>query len=177
MELEREPQRKRVPHARPTKPSTAPQARPATTAKFERVTYAREICYIMGALFITIGLVGFVADNVFGAHLSYAHNMIHVISGLAALVCAYNGRATAQKFALAFGVVYGALGVLGFIFGNPAEPTVGHPARDSLLWILAPEVLEFGTTDHILHLVFAAVLIGSALIHYQRRTDAGALYQ
>ena len=174
MELEREPQRR--PHARPVNKPPVSQDRPLTTAKFERVSYAREVCYVMGAIFITIGLIGFVVDNLLGAHLSYAHNVIHVISGVAALICAYNGRSVAHKFALGFGAFYGALGVLGFIFGVSAEASVGHVGRDASLWVLSPGVLELGTTDHILHLLFAAVFIGSALIHYQRRTDAGAVY-
>jgi uncharacterized membrane protein HdeD (DUF308 family) len=177
MELEREPRQQHTPHARPTKTNATPQTRVSpSTAKFERVSYAREVCYTMGVIFLAIGLIGFVVDNLMGTHLSYAHNMIHVISGVAAIISAYNSRKAAQVFAIAFGALYGALGVLGFIFGIPAEATVGHVGRDSSLWVIAPEVLEFGSHDHILHLIFGAVFIGAALIHYQRRTDASAMY-
>lgn len=175
MEPQKEPQLKPTPHARSTVRPTA-QDRPLTTAKFERVSYAREACYGMGAIFITIGLLGFVTDNLLGAHLSYAHNIIHVLSGLAAVICAYSGRSLAQKFAIAFGVLYGALGVLGFALGVPTESTTGHIARDSSLWILSPGVLEFGTSDHVLHLIFAAIFIAAAMVRFQRRTDAGAIY-
>lgn len=170
MDMEREPQRQenrqqRKPHVRPSDP----QARTAThTAQFERVTFAREACYILGALFITIGLVGFVVDNLMGAHLSYTNNVIHVLSGVVALISAYASRRAARICAYSLGAIYGVLGILGFIMGLPADPSVGAIARDSSLWVISPQVLEFGTADHILHLVFAAAFILAASIHRQR---------
>ncbi|KYG65840.1 hypothetical protein AZI86_01840 [Bdellovibrio bacteriovorus] len=175
MELEREPQRKTTPHLRPsTKPSIAEER--TLTAKFDRVSYAREATYALGAIFITIGLVGFVVDNLLAAHLSYAHNWIHLISGIVAITCAYLGRAAAQRFALGFGAFYGLLGILGFVLGTSAEATVGHTGRDASLWILSPGVLELGTSDHLLHIGFAAILLASALVHRQRRKDEGLIY-
>lgn len=174
MEIEKEPQRKTTPHLRPrNKPPifTEPQ-----TAKFERVSYAREAGYIMAALFITLGLVGFVVDNLLGAHLSYAHNLIHVTSGIIALACAYHSRTAAQRFAVIFGSLYGAFGVLGFALGTSSVATLGPRGRDASLWVLSPEVLELGTVDHFLHLAFAVFLIGAAVIHRQRRKEAAPIY-
>lgn len=173
MQIDQEPQRDfrkttTGPHARSTHPAADRQA---PVAQFEKVTYAREICFIMGGLFITLGLVGYVVPDLLQAHLSGPHNLIHFVSGIGAVICAYLGAKQARYFALGFGTLYGALGVLGFIFGTPGESSImGHMGRDSALWVISQGALEFGTADHILHLVIAAVFILAATVPQQRRS-------
>ncbi len=166
-ERQREPRKPHTPHVRPSNPEARTQT---TTAQFERVTFAREIGFIMGALFITIGLLGFVVDNLMHTHLSYVHNVIHVISGVGAIICAYLSHHAARIFAFSFGALYGALGILGFVLGVPADPSVGSMARDSSLWVISSGVLDFGTADHILHLAIAGAFILAASIHMQRKS-------
>lgn len=177
MQMDQEPQKELKknhprPHARnPHLASTTP------VAAFQKATYAREICFILGGLFITLGLVGFVVPDLLQAHLSGAHNAIHLISGLGAVICAYLGAKPARYFAFGFGAVYGVLGALGFILGSPGESAVaGHMGRDSALWVLSPGVLEFGAADHTIHLVIAAIFLIAATLPQQRRSKTPVWY-
>ncbi|MGZ3771042.1 MAG: DUF4383 domain-containing protein [Bdellovibrio sp.] len=173
MDFEREPQRQVPPEKeRPTlkpKAKTRPfQARPAKTLlPFER-NYAQEVAVVMGGILILAGLIGFVMDNFLGAHLSYAHNVIHVVSGGLAVWFGFDSVLNAKRFNYTFGVIYGLLGLLGFFIGTTGIPSVGATAQDSFLWRLIPGTLELGTVDHILHLIFAAVFILGAAVTLKR---------
>src|SRR5687767_3943877 len=116
---------------------------------------AKTIATILGIVFILVGLVGFAAPNLMGAHLSTVHNVIHLVSGAAALYLGLAGSVSAAKmFCLAFGAVYLLLGLAGFVMGG------GH---DRML-ALIPGTLEFGTMDHIIHVLMGGIfLIGGLL--------------
>src|SRR5688500_17766718 len=80
---------------------------------------AKTIATILGIVFILVGLVGFAAPNLMGAHFSTAHNVIHLVSGAAALYLGLAGSLSAAKmFCLAFGAVYLLLGLAGFVIGG-----------------------------------------------------------
>ena len=137
-------------------------------------SYARETNITMGLLFIMIALVGMVVTDLLAAHLSYAHNIIHLVSGIAALFFAFRTERASRIFAISFGTFYGLLGILGFALGRPGTADVGHMAPDKFLWVLSPAMLEFGTTDHILHIIFGAVFIAGALIVQRRKVKGTA---
>src|SRR5919199_1380708 len=46
---------------------------------------AKTIAKILGVVFVLVGLCGFVAPNLLGAHLTTMHNIVHLVSGAAAL--------------------------------------------------------------------------------------------
>lgn len=128
---------------------------------------AKTIATILGIGFILAGILGFIAPGVLGLHTSVAHNLVHLISGAAALYLGLKGTlAAARTFDLAFGAVYLLLGVCGFLIGGAGTPSAGMPGMspDSHLFKLIPGVLEFGTPDHIVHVVLGlAFLIGGLL--------------
>jgi hypothetical protein len=69
-------------------------------------------------------VIGFVAPNLLGAHLTPAHNVVHIVSGLIALYLGFAGTLSAAKtFCLVFGVVYLALGILGMALGVAPDRT------------------------------------------------------
>lgn len=118
----------------------------------------KTILTVLGWTFIAVGLIGFVAPAFLGAHLSITHNVIHLVSGAAAiwfgsLKASLNA---AKNFAIAFGVVYGLLGVAGFLFGE----TPGY------MLTVIPNAFVVGTTDHMIHIVLAsAFLVGAYMTH------------
>ncbi|MGH9855929.1 MAG: DUF4383 domain-containing protein, partial [Blastocatellia bacterium] len=72
---------------------------------------AKTICKVLGTIFLVVGLLGFIAPNLMGMHLSAAHNVIHLVSGAVALYLGYAGTLNAARlFCLGFGAVYLLLG-------------------------------------------------------------------
>jgi hypothetical protein len=134
-------------------------------------TPVQKICIGMGAAFIALGLIGFGIPTFFGAHLSAAHNWIHTLSGVAALWVGLRKSAyVANRFATIFGSVYGLLGLGGFIFGRPGLVSMPFIAEsDRFLLPLIRGRLEFGTNDHVLHLIIGAVFLIPALNDSKRR--------
>ncbi|MCA1619231.1 MAG: DUF4383 domain-containing protein [Acidobacteria bacterium] len=132
---------------------------------------AKTICKILGVVFILVGILGFLAPGMLGFHLNLAHNLIHLVSGAVALYFGFSATLSAARlFCIVSGVVYGLLGLLGFLLGGGAAHGVGgvpaahHGATDSSLWTVLPGSLELASVDHIFHLLLAAVfLIGGFL--------------
>ena len=114
---------------------------------------AKTVCKILGVVFLLLGIAGFAAPTLLGAHLTPAHNLVHLLSGAVALYFGFAGSMSgARGFCLVFGVVYLALGLLGMVLGDPAN---------GRMWHVGP--LDFGMSDHGLHLLLGAVFIAGGL--------------
>ena len=46
---------------------------------------AKTVCKLLGAVFVIVGVAGFIAPTLLGAHLSPVHNLVHLVSGAIAL--------------------------------------------------------------------------------------------
>jgi hypothetical protein len=79
---------------------------------------------IFGAAFLLAGLLGFVpaiAPNgmLLGIlHVNAAHNIVHLITGVVALLAAFKGTRMSQLFFQVFGIIYGLVAILGFLAGD-----------------------------------------------------------
>ena len=119
---------------------------------------AKTVCKILGVIFLLVGLCGFVAPNLLGAHLSPIHNVIHIVSGAIALYFGFAGALSGAKtFCLVFGVVYLALGILGFALGT---------GEDSM-WMVGP--LHLGKADHGIHGLLGIIFLAGGL--FTKRID------
>lgn len=126
---------------------------------------AKTVATLLGAAFILIGIVGFIAPGLMGFHLSVAHNLIHLISGAISLYLGMAGTlAAARLFCIVFGIVYGLLGVAGFLLGSPGTPQMAGMPPDSRLFPVIPGVLELGTSDHSLHILLGIVFLVAGLM-------------
>lgn len=113
---------------------------------------AKTVCKILGVVFLLVGVCGFAAPNLLGAHLSPVHNVIHIVSGAIALYLGFAGTLSAAKiFCLVFGVVYLGLGVLGLAFGTGVDR----------MWMVGP--LHFGQVDHFIHGILGLVFLAGGL--------------
>ena len=114
---------------------------------------AKTVCKILGLVFLLVGLLGFTQVLAFTqAHLTPAHNMVHIVSGVIALYFGFAGSLSgARGFCLVFGIVYLALGLFGMLMGT-------DPGK---MWHVGP--LEFGTADHGIHLVLGAIFLAGGL--------------
>lgn len=113
---------------------------------------AKTVCKILGVVFLLVGLCGFVKPDLLGAHLSGAHNAVHIVSGAIALYFGFAGSlAGAKAFSLVFGVVYLALGILGMALGT----------AEDRMWMVGP--LHFGQADHGIHILFGVIFLAGGL--------------
>lgn len=83
-----------------------------------RAVLATRTAQVMGVLFLLIGLIGFAAGQQdFGIY----HNLLHLLTGIVALFVGFAGSVRAAKIACGvLGAAYLALGVFGFLLGDPA---------------------------------------------------------
>jgi len=114
---------------------------------------AKTVCKILGIVFLLVGVCGFAAPRLLGAHLTPPHNLVHIVSGVIALYFGFAGTLSgARAFSLIFGVVYLGLGILGLVLGNPAMER---------MWHIGP--LELGFVDHGIHLILGAAFLAAGL--------------
>lgn len=105
---------------------------------------AKTIMYVAGAVFIVLGLLGFVNDPILGIFdVNALHNIVHLASGILALIFASQGESQARTFALVLGIVYALVTILGFMTGD-----------GNILGLVATN-----GADNILHLVLAVVFL------------------
>ena len=125
---------------------------------------AKTIATLVGAVLVLVGIVGFVvgkpADpmtpNFIGTHLTFSHNIVHVLTGAISLYFGLAGTlAAARMFDIVFGIVYGLLGVCGFLLGS---------GNDRMWEALSSLGLHLGTMDHIVHILLGVLyLIGGLM--------------
>ena len=113
---------------------------------------AKTICKILGVVFLLVGVAGFAAPELLGAHLTPPHNVVHIVSGVVALYFGFAGTLSGAKtFCLVFGIVYLALGILGLALG----------AAPDRMWMVGP--LHFGTSDHAIHILLGVLFLAGGL--------------
>ena len=114
---------------------------------------AKTVCKILGVVFLLVGVAGFAAPTLLGAHLTPPHNVVHIVSGVVALYFGFAGSLSGAKgFCLVFGLLYLALGLVGMVVGDPAN---------SRMWSVGP--LMLGMADHGIHLLLGAVFLAGGL--------------
>jgi hypothetical protein len=118
---------------------------------------ARLYCLLVGGVLVIAGIIGFFyeasfatgdslrTDDVFGVlSVNGWHNVVHIAIGALLLLCA---GSAARGAALFVGILYIALGVLGFIATGHGGIT--FVAKDDVLIKLVPVNNE----DNVLHLI------------------------
>ena len=114
---------------------------------------AKTISTILGIIFLVVGLLGFAAPNFLGMHLSPAHNVVHLVSGALALWFGTKGTYDAARaFCIVFGIVYGLLGIIGFLAGGVDYALV-----------IIPNQLMFAKMDHVVHVILGIIFIVGGL--------------
>ena len=110
---------------------------------------AKTVAKLLGVILLLVGILGFthVLDPL-GAHLSPAHNLVHIISGVLALYFGLAGSLGGAKgFCTIFGLVYLLLGIVGLAKG---DLTIGP--------------LMLGKVDHGIHLIVGALFLAGGLL-------------
>jgi hypothetical protein len=109
-------------------------------------TPAQWYCLLFGATLLLVGLLGFIVDATFdtgssingdallGFEVNGWHNLVHIASGLV-LLAAANTAPTAKTVAIAFGVVYGLVALIGLIDGDTVFGLLPVNPADNILHI------------------------------------------
>ncbi len=119
---------------------------------------AKKLVTILGVVFVLLGVLGFIPGLTPDGHVlgilavDGIHNVVHLLSGILALVFANKGEASAKSFAKVFGIVYGLVAVLGII----APGTVNM-------------IMHLNGAGNILHVFLAVVFL---VIGYGGRSDS-----
>jgi hypothetical protein len=130
----------------------------AVPTRRQRMTPAQWYCLLAGLALLLAGIFGFLADASFdtgggadtdrlgnadgalqgdgflGFEVNAWHNIVHILSGLV-LLAAFRRRGPAKAVALAFGVVYALVAIIGLIDGNDVLGIIPVNAADNILHI------------------------------------------
>src|SRR5687768_5820479 len=144
----------------------------------EEDSMAKTVATILGIGFLLVGVHGFVSPEILGMHLSMAHTIVHLLTGAISVWLGLKGSLSAARtFCIVFGIVYLLLAIAGLLAGSPGTPGVAGP-QDARLLKIIPGMLEFGTMDHIVHIVlgliyfFAGILTKTGVVAPPPRTTA-----
>lgn len=102
----------------------------------------------VGIVLTAVGVLGFVPGVTNDGMLlgifevDTIHNLVHILTGVVAIVASLGSGAYAGLFFKVFGVVYALVAVLGFAMGSP---------------ILG--LIHANMADHVLHVVLAAAFL------------------
>ena len=121
----------------------------------------RQMAFILGAVFLLIGVLGFVPSATTDGmllgmfHVNPAHNFVHLLSGVVAVVAGLSGGSAPLWFFRVFGIIYGLVAILGFMGGS--EPVLGMIANNRAdVWLhallsLVSLILGFLPIAHLRH--------------------------
>lgn len=95
------------------------------------------LTWVFAVVFLLVGVLGFFMTTdglLLGIfEVDTTHNIIHIASGLVALVCAMMGYAAARGYLILFGIVYGLVTLLGFLNGGDIVGLITTNAADNYL--------------------------------------------
>jgi hypothetical protein len=116
-----------------------------------------KLSFLFGAVFIVVGILGFIPGVTSGEHLlgifhvNSAHNAVHILTGLVALIAGGVSGYAAKTFFRVFGIIYGLVAILGFMNGNaPIFGLISNNSADTWLHAgiaVASLVIGFGLKE------------------------------
>lgn len=112
---------------------------------------AKKLAYVFGAVFVLVGLLGFVGNPLVGMggifETDTAHNIVHILFGVILLVVAMKAASKSALWLKILGAVYLVLAILGFVM---------VPEGGALLGLV-----HANAADHWLHVVLGVVLLAA----------------
>lgn len=107
------------------------------------------IAKVFGAVLLLVGVLGFIPaltpdGHLLGIfHVNAVHNVIHILTGVAALLAGLTSEVYSKLYFKVFGVVYALVTVLGFVYGN--DPILG--------------IIASNTADTLLHVAISGLAL------------------
>jgi hypothetical protein len=94
----------------------------------------KKIAVAFGVIFVVVGVLGYVPAFVTDGRLlglfevNSLHNLVHLVTGIIAIVAGVSSERTSRMFFRIFGVIYALVALLGIYSGN--EPLLGLIANN-----------------------------------------------
>jgi hypothetical protein len=101
----------------------------------------KTITMVFGAILLIVGILGFIPGITVDDHLmgifevDLLHNLVHILTGGAAIAAAMSNAKNMKLFYQAFAVVYGLVTVLGFLTGQGLGVLIPVNMADNLLHV------------------------------------------
>lgn len=112
----------------------------------------KTLAIVFGVVFLLIGILGFFTGSdgmLLGIfHVDTLHNIVHLVSGAAAIFAAMSGAMASRRYFQIFGVIYALVTILGFVYGDK-----------NILGVMANNM-----ADVWLHLVIALVALYAGFV-------------
>jgi hypothetical protein len=113
-------------------------------------------CITFGAVFILVGILGFVPavtpnEHLLGIfHVNTAHNIVHLATGATAVIAGSLGTTASIVFFRIFGVVYGLIALVGYFAGNQHILGISNNIPDAILHtVIAIAALTLGFSKRL----------------------------
>jgi hypothetical protein len=117
----------------------------------------KTVTWVMGIALVATGVLGFINDPVLGLfEVDTIHNLVHLLSGIVAIIAVVSGESYARLFLIVFGLVYAAVAVVGFV----QVPT----GTGTLLGLM-----EINGNDNYLHTGIALVCLAAGFAGGKKR--------
>lgn len=92
---------------------------------------------VLGIVFLLVGVLGLFNNPVLGLfQVNGLHNLVHLLSGVLALIFAFQSEAAAKKFAMVLGIVYALVTILGFLGVGFMSSLLANNGADNFLHLL-----------------------------------------
>lgn len=94
----------------------------------------KPVTWLFGVVLTIVGVVGFFMNPVLGIfQVDTIHNIIHLLSGIVAIVAVSTSEMYARWYLIVFGLVYGLVTVVGFIQQTTVLGLISINAADNYL--------------------------------------------
>ncbi len=111
---------------------------------------AQKLAWVFAVVFLLVGVLGFVPGITLNGMLlglfevDMMHNLVHIASGVVALIAAMMSEKYAKLYFQAFGVVYGLVAVMGFAMSGMVFGMMMNMADNLLHVVIAAAALWIG---------------------------------
>lgn len=104
---------------------------------FEPNHMAKKLLSVFGVILLLVGIIGFFNDPIFGVfEVDTMHNIVHLLTGILALIFAGKGEGPAKTFSKVFGIIYLIVTVVGFVQGDSVLGIISVNSADNYLHVL-----------------------------------------
>jgi hypothetical protein len=132
------------------------------------------VALVIGIVFLLIGLAGFLVTssmrvgNLLGFDVDLVHNLVHLITGIVALVAVFTGWL--RRFNQIFGIIYLIVGLTGLVYPGLVYPGLYF----NRLWL---GLMHINAVDHVFHLIMGivATAVGFFVADYPATTTRPTL--